>query len=61
MAKTQFVSEGPDRKGRTYIIEGTEKPGKIFSIKRFICQVQNQQTEEETQAVAKLLTDKLNA
>lgn len=57
---TTFIKEGPDRKGKTYIIEGEKKIGHIFSIKRFICEVQKQETEEETQAVADLLIQKLN-
>jgi len=60
MEKTSFIKEGPDNKGRTYIIEGEKKPKKVFSIKRFICEVQRQETEEETQQVADLLVEKLN-
>lgn len=59
MNTTMFVKEGPDKKGRTYIIEGT-KNGNIFLIKRFICQVQNQKTKDRTQEVADLLLNKLN-
>ncbi|MCE7997065.1 MAG: hypothetical protein HEP71_34215 [Roseivirga sp.] len=55
---TKFVKES-DKRG-TYIIEGDAKPGGVFSIKRFICQVQEQQTPEETQEVADLLVKKLN-
>lgn len=61
MSKTEFIKEGPDNKGRTYIIEGEKQPKKAFSIKRFICEVQRQETEEETQEVADLLVAKLNA
>lgn len=57
---TKFVKEGPDKKGKTYIIEGEEKGGHVFSIKRFICEVQKQETEKETQEVADLLILKLN-
>ena len=42
--KTKFVKE-TDRKG-TYIIEGSFD-GTFFNIKRFICQVQEQETEKE--------------
>lgn len=57
---TKFIKDGPDKKGRTHIIEGEEKPGKVFSIKRFICEVQQQETEKETQEVADMLLEKLN-
>ena len=59
--ETSFIKEGPDNKGRTYIIEGEKKPGKVFSVHRFICEVQRQETDEETQEVADLLVKKLNA
>lgn len=42
--KTNFVKE-TDPSGKTYIIEGTIEPGNVFSIKRFICEVQEQETE----------------
>ncbi|MEE6129132.1 hypothetical protein V2E39_17155 [Chryseobacterium arthrosphaerae] len=50
MEKTKFIKE-QDRKG-TDIIEGWVKPGNVFSIKRFICQVAPQETEKETQELA---------
>ena len=56
MAK--FVKE-TDNKGRTYIIEGDEKPKKVFLIKRFICEVQRQETEKETQEIADMLLSAL--
>lgn len=43
--KTKFVKE-TDRKG-TYIIEGSFD-GTFFNIKRFICQVQEQETDQKT-------------
>lgn len=55
---TIFVKES-DRKG-TYIIEGTDNGKGIFSIKRFICQIQQQETEKETQEIADMLLSKLN-
>ncbi len=55
---TKFVKE-TDKRG-TYIIEGTETAKGLFSIKRFICQVQEQETESETQEVADMLLSKLN-
>lgn len=58
--KTTFVKEGPDKKGRTFIIEGWIKPHNVFSIKRFVCEVQRQENEAETQKVADLLVEKLN-
>ncbi len=61
MNKTIFIKEGPDKKGKTHIIEGEDKGNNVFSIKRFICEVQNQQTEEQTQEVADLLVKKLNS
>lgn len=57
--KTKFVKE-TDPSGKTYIIEGTILPGIVFSIKRFICEVQEQETEQETQEVADMLLNKLN-
>ncbi len=56
---TKFVKE-TDSRGKTYIIEGEEKSGNVFSIKRFICQVQQQETEEETQQVADMLLSALS-
>lgn len=50
MHKTKFIKE-QYRKGID-IIEGWEKPGKLFSIKRFICQVAPQETESETDQLA---------
>lgn len=55
--KTKFVKE-TDRKG-TYIIEGSFD-GAFFNIKRFICKVQEQETEQETQEIADMLLNKLN-
>lgn len=57
--KTQFVKE-IDPSGKTYIIEGTILPGNVFSIKRFICEVQEQETDQETQELADMLLNKLN-
>lgn len=57
--KTKFVKE-TDRSGKTYIIEGDILPGNVFSIKRFICEVQEQETDQETQDVADMLVNKLN-
>lgn len=57
--KTKFVKE-TDPSGKTYIIEGTILPGNVFSIKRFICEVQEQETEQEAQEVADMLLNKLN-
>lgn len=47
--KTKFVKE-TDRKG-TYIIEGSFD-GTFFNIKRFICQVQKQETEKKTARIS---------
>lgn len=60
MAKTIFIAEGPDKRGRTYIIEGEDKGDQVLSIKRFICQVQDQGSEQKTKEVADLLIEKLN-
>ena len=60
MSTTKFIKEGPDKKGRTHIIEGEVQGKNVFSIKRFICEVQQQETEAETQEVADLLLKKLN-
>ena len=56
--KTKFVKE-TDRKG-TYIIEGSFD-GTFFNIKRFIFQVQKQETEKETQELADFILSKLNS
>ena len=56
--KTKFVKT-TDRKG-TYIIEGSSD-GRFFNIKRFICQVQKQETEKETQELADFILSKLNS
>lgn len=56
--ETKFIKQS-DKKG-TDIIEGEVKPGNVFSIKRFICTVQPQETEKETQEVADLLVEALN-
>ncbi|MDP2687547.1 MAG: hypothetical protein Q8O62_10010 [Aequorivita sp.] len=56
--KTKFTKV-TDRKG-TSIFEGEEKPGKVFNISRFICDVGPQQTEKETQEVADLIVNALN-
>jgi len=56
---SKFVKE-TDNRGRTFIIEGEEKANSAFSVKRFICQIQEQETEEETQQVADLILNALN-
>ncbi|MBU9020606.1 hypothetical protein KTG24_22790 [Bacteroides fragilis] len=56
--KTKFVKT-TDRKG-TYIIESSSD-GQFFNIKRFICQVQKQETEKETQELADFILSKLNS
>ncbi|MCT3671970.1 hypothetical protein HZP71_02360 [Elizabethkingia anophelis] len=58
MEKTTFVKE-TDNKGRTYIIEGWIKPGNIFSIKCFVCQVQERETEKETEDLADFIIESL--
>lgn len=57
--KTKFVKE-TDPSGKTYIIEGTILSGNVFSIKRFICEVQEQDTDQETQELVDMLLSKLN-
>lgn len=57
--KTKFVKE-TDPSGKTYIIEGTILPGNVFSIKRFICEVQEQDTDQEIQELVDMLLSKLN-
>lgn len=59
MSKTIFIKEGPDSKGRTYIIEGEEKTRKVLSVKRFICEIVHQENEQETQEVADLVLNAL--
>lgn len=59
--QTKFVKEGPDKKGRTFIIEVKEDKATMTRyVQRFICEVGNQETEEQTQEVADLLVKKLN-
>lgn len=50
---TKFIKQSDKR--RTYIVEGEEKPNQVFSITRFICEIQKQETEKETQQVANLV------
>lgn len=57
--RANFVKE-TDNRGRTFIIEGEKKAKGTFSITRFICQVQEQETEQETQQVADLILNALN-
>ena len=56
--KTIFIKE-TDKKG-TSIIEGEERENNVFAVKRFICDVQRQETEKETQEVADFLLKRLN-
>ncbi len=42
-------------KRKTCIVQGEVGPGQFFSVTRFICEVTQQETEEETQAVADML------
>ena len=61
MIVTKFIKEGPDKKGLTHIILVDEdQEAKTRTVKKFICEVQKQETEEETQMVADLLLDNLN-
>ncbi len=55
---TIFVKESDKR--QTVIFEGTEQPGKVFSITRCICTVQQQETDKKTQEVADMLVKALN-
>lgn len=57
--KLDYIKE-TDNKGRTYIIEGEKQPKYVFSVKRFICQVQDQETPEETQELADFIIKKLS-
>jgi len=57
--KFDYIKE-TDRKG-TDIIEGTKKPGNVFSVNKFICRVQPQETEKETQELADWIIKKLEA
>lgn len=47
-----------DKKG-TDIIEGEKKSNNEFSISKFICKVQEQETKKETQEVADMLVKAL--
>ncbi|OPC36185.1 hypothetical protein [Elizabethkingia miricola] len=60
MDKTTFIIE-KDNRGRYEIIEGWVKPGNVFSIKHFICQVQQQETDKETKELAELILAKLKS
>jgi hypothetical protein len=55
---TIFIKE-TDKKG-TSIIEGEAREKNVFAVKRFICDVQKQETEKETQEVADMLLKSLN-
>lgn len=57
--ETIFVKE-TDPSGRTYIIEGLIKSNNVLSIKRFVCEIQEQDTDQETQELADWLLNKLN-
>ena len=54
---TSFIEE-PGRKG-IEIIEGWKRPGKVFSIKRFLGRVPNQDPQKETDALARMLLEVL--
>ena len=55
------IKSSPDKKGKTHIVEVDEdKSTNIRNVVRFICEVQNQKTEEETQMIADLILDNLN-
>ena len=60
MENTTFIIE-KDNRGRFEIIEGWMKPKNVFSVKRFICQVQEQETEEETRKLAEFIISKLKS
>jgi hypothetical protein len=52
-----FVKETDKR--QTVIFEGNELPGKVFSITRCICTIQEQGTPTETQEVADMVLNAL--
>ena len=57
----KFIKEGPDKKGRLFIIEVDEdKSNSTRNVIRFICEVQNQETIRETHKVADLILESLN-
>ncbi|MGJ1296520.1 hypothetical protein ACR777_20075 [Sphingobacterium spiritivorum] len=60
MENTTFIIE-KDNRGRFEIIEGCIKPKNVFSVKRFICQVQEQETEEETRKLAEFIISELKS
>lgn len=62
MAKTDFIIDGPDKRGRVHIIEGEKRHATSeFNVKRFVCEVQTQETEKETQALAEQIVRALEA
>lgn len=60
MSKTIFVKE-PNKRGEYEIFEGEPKPGNVLSIKRFVCTIGHQETEEETEEMADFVLKKLNS
>lgn len=57
MNKT-YIKE-KNRKGQWEIFEGDIKPGNVFSITRYICQVGPQETEKKTEELANFIVNQL--
>lgn len=58
----KFVIEGPDKKGKTHIIEVKEEKGKkIRYVQRFICEITPQETRLKTRLLAYKILGKLNS
>jgi hypothetical protein len=50
-----------DKRGKVCIIEGIDKGNQVLSVTRFICDVQTQGTEKETQELADLIIKALKS
>ncbi len=62
MSQSIFIKEGPDKRGLINIIEGiaSEPPINVFTVTRFICEVADQDTVQETVELADFIIEKLS-
>lgn len=54
-----YVKE-KNKRGQWEIFEGEVKPGNVFSISRYICQVGEQETEKKTEELAEFIINQLS-
>lgn len=58
----KFITEGPDKRGRIFIIEVDEdKSTSTRNVIRFVCEVSKQDNDEQTKMVTDLILDNLNS